>query len=196
MGLFGRLFGSNDYDAKDPQGHLKTKNYGRLDWEIDENEYTKQDYIASSEYLIPSDQTLKEVFGKLDAGETYVVNDVFFRVDYMGRPNEWHKKRDYMFQEITLRKKEKVEETEADVYVLEGIGTFLKEDFTGSALDSKTNDVSVYAEIIYKDNRLDIRNCGGFDDTDNWYAFMLLFKILEYYKYPTETCQTIPECSR
>ncbi|WNY22878.1 hypothetical protein MmiHf6_01700 [Methanimicrococcus hongohii] len=215
MGLFGKLFGSNEYNAKEPQGHLKTKNYNRLDWEIDDNEYTKQDYIASSEYIIPSHQTVTEFFGKLDAGEIYAVNDVFFRIDYMGRPKDWYKQRDYMFKEITLKKKEKSEEAEetakadekednlkeneeniktdsdTNVYVMEGTGTFLKEDYTGTILESETRDVSIYAEITYKNNRLDVRSCRGFDDTDNWYAFMLLFKILEYYKYPTETCKTV-----
>lgn len=190
MGLFGRLFGSNEYNANEPQGHLKTKNYKRLDWEIDDNEYKKQDYIASSEYLIPSNQTITEVFGKLDAGETYSVNDVFFRVDYMGHSDDWHKQRDYLFKEITLKKKEKTEEDTRDVYVLEGTGIFLKEDFTGRILESEKNDVAVYAEVVYKNNTLEIRNGSGFDHTDNWYAFMLLFKILEYYKYPTETCKT------
>lgn len=191
MGLFGKLFGFNKYDTTEPQGHLETKNYKRPDWEIDDNEYTKQDYIASSEYLIPSNQTITEIFGKLDAGETYVVNDVFFRVDYIGHTADWHKQRDYHFNEITLKKKDKTEEDDRDIYVLEGNGTFLKEDFTGRILESEKNDVLVHAEITYKNNRLEIRDATGFDDTDNWYAFMLLFKILEYYKYPTETCQTV-----
>lgn len=191
MGLFGKLFGSNKYDAKEPQGHLKTKNYRRLDWEIDDNEYTKQDYIASSEYIIPSHQTITEIFEQLNDGDVYTVNDVFFRIDYMGRAKDWYKQRDYMFKELTLQKKEKAEENDRDVYILKGTGTFLKEDFSGTILESDTNDVSVYSEISYKNNRLDIRNCGGFENTDDWYAFMLFFKMLEYYKYPTETCKTI-----
>ncbi|WNY28625.1 hypothetical protein MmiEs2_08210 [Methanimicrococcus stummii] len=191
MGLFGRLFGSNKHDATDPQGHLKTKSYKRLDWEIDDNEYTKQDYIASTEYIIPSDQTIREIFGKLDSSENFVVNDVFFRVDYMGHSNDWYKQRDYTFKELTLKKKEKTEDETNDIYILEGTGTFLKEDFTGTVLASEKNDVSIHAEITYKNNKLDIRNCCGFDDTDNWYAFMLFFKVLEYYKYPTETCKTV-----
>ncbi|MBZ3936095.1 hypothetical protein [Methanimicrococcus blatticola] len=191
MGLFGKLFGSNDYNANEPQGHLKTKNYRRLDWEIDDNEYKKQDYIASSEYIIPSNQTVIEVFDKLNSGEEYVVNDVFFRVDYMGRPDDWHKQRDYVFNELTLAKKEKTDADDKDIYVLGGSGTFLKEDFTGRILETETNDVSVSAEVTYKNNMLIIQNGNGFEDTDNWYAFMILFKILEYYKYPTEKCKTV-----
>ncbi|MCL2549988.1 MAG: hypothetical protein FWE78_03515 [Methanimicrococcus sp.] len=190
MGLFKKLFGSNDYNANEPQGHLKTKKYKRLDWEIDDNEYPKQDYIASTEYIIPSRQTIGEVFRKTDAGECFIVNDVFFRVDYMGKANDWHKQRDYTFNEITLLKKEKNDDEKTDVYIIKGTGTFLKEDFSGVELDVQTSDVSAYAEITYKNNRLEIKNCNGFDNTHDWYAFMLLFKILEYYKYPTKNCKT------
>ncbi|MDL2261759.1 hypothetical protein LJC08_05980 [Methanimicrococcus sp. OttesenSCG-928-J09] len=199
MGLFGKLFGSNKYDASEPQGHLKTKHYRRLDWEIDDNEYTKQDYIASSEYIIPSRQSVEEIFEQLNAdngnpgsnNSIYTVSNVFFRVDYMGRANDWYKQRDYTFTELTLRKKEKAEETDRDIYILEGTGTFLKEDFSGTILDSDIKDVSIYSEISYRNNRIDVRNCTGFDDTDDWYTFMLFFKMLEYYKYPTEACKTV-----
>lgn len=185
MGLFKKLFGSNEYNANEPQGHLKTKNYKRLDWEIDDNEYKKQDYIASTEYIIPSHRTIEEVFSKLDAGENFVVENVFFRVDYMGRPHDWYKLKDYTFKEITLWKKEKIEGAETDIYTIKGTGTFLKENFTGSFMDSYTSDVSAYAEMTYRSNRLEVITHSGFDDTDGWYAFMLLFKILEYYKYPS-----------
>ncbi|MDV0445617.1 hypothetical protein MmiAt1_12060 [Methanimicrococcus sp. At1] len=214
MGLFSKLFGSNKYNAEEPQGHLKTKRYKRLDWEISDSEYTKQDYIASTEYVIPSHQTITEVFEKLDNGAVLTVNDVFFRADYMGHGRDWYKQRDYMFKELTLRKKGEGEpceqscaseadespesdsevkkpESPKDVYVLEGKGTFLKEDFSGVVLESETNDVDIRAEVTYKNNRLDIRECSGFDNTDDWYAFMFFFKMLEYYKYPTETCKTI-----
>ncbi|MDR2944381.1 MAG: hypothetical protein LBU81_04765 [Methanosarcinales archaeon] len=191
MGLFGKLFGSNKYDANEHQGHLKTKNYKRLDWKIDENEYKKQDYIASSEYIIPSDQMIREVFDKTDSGRTYVVRDVLFRVDYMGYSNDWYKKRDYLFEEITLKKKEKTEQDDRNVYVLEGKGTFLKENMTGMNLESETKEITVYSEVTYKNNTLEVHNGRGFDDTDNWYAFMLLFKLLEYEKYPTESCKTV-----
>jgi len=68
MGLWGKLFGSDEYNAKEPQGHLKTKRYKRLDWEIDSNEYRKQDFIASSEYVIPSDQMILEILKELENG--------------------------------------------------------------------------------------------------------------------------------
>jgi len=190
MGLFKKLFGSNEYNANEPQGHLKTKKYKRLDWEIDDTEYLKQDYMASTEYLIPSRQTIEEVFGKMSTGEYFIVKDVFFRVDYMGRPSDWYKLREYIFHEITLLKKEKNEDESPDIYIIKGTGTFRKEDFTGVEFDTQTSDVSAYAEITYKNNELVIRNCSGFDNTHDWYAFMLLFKILEYYKYPTEKCIT------
>lgn len=187
MGLFGKLFGSNNYNAQEPQGHLKTKNYKKLDWEIDENEYTKQDYIASTEYIIPSRKTLSDVLEQTENGREFVVRDVFFRVDYMGHADDWYKQRDYLFHTLNFKKKK----DESGIYILEGSGIFLKEDFTGTQLESDKHPVSVYAEIRDKNKKIEIQNARGFDDTDNWYAFMLLFKILEYYKYPTDTCQTV-----
>ena len=181
MGLWGKLFGSNEHNTKDPQGHLKTKNYRKLDWVIDDEEYKKQDYIASTEYIVPSDSTMKEIIGEMNEGKKITVQNVFFRVDYVGRKDEWYKKRDYLFKELSLKKKEECAE---DIYILEGVGQFTKEDYTGATSETHIEDTTVYAEIIYKNNNIEINNCRGFDHTDNWYAFMLLFKVLEDFKYP------------
>jgi hypothetical protein len=189
MGLWGKLFGSDEYNAKEPQGHLKTKRYKRLDWEIDSNEYRKQDFIASSEYVIPSDQMILEILKELENGAELKVQNVLFRIDYIGKENEWHKKRDYVFEILTLKKKE----DESATYILEGVGEFIKENLTISERETITEDVCVYSEIKYENNRIEARNCTGYEETDNWYSFMLLFKILEYYKYPTENCRTVKE---
>jgi hypothetical protein len=182
MGLWGKLFGSNEHNAKDPQGHLKTKNYRKLDWVIDNEEYKKQDYIGSTEYIVPSDSTMNEIIGEMNTGKTFPVQDLFFRIDYIGRKNEWYKKRDYLFKELILKKKDDAEE----IYVLEGTGRFVKEDYTGATLETIDEETSIYAEISYKDSSIEIKNCSGFNQhTDNWYAFMLFFKVLEDFKYPT-----------
>jgi len=76
---------------------------------------------------------------------------------------------------------------------LEGVGEFIKENLTISEKETITEDVCVYSEIKYENNRIEARNCTGYEETDNWYSFMLLFKILEYYKYPTENCRTVKE---
>jgi hypothetical protein len=191
MGFWGKLFGSDEYNAKEPQGHLKTKHYRRLDWEIDENEYKKQDFIASSEYIIPSDQTLREILKELDDGTSLTVQDVFFRIDYMGKENEWYKKRDYIFSTLTLKKEIRCKENDTvPIYVLEGIGEFIRENRTFSDIETSVKDVCIRSEIGYENNALEVKNCTGYDETDNWYSFMLLFKLLEYYKYPTEKCCT------
>ena len=181
MGFFGKLFGSNEHDAKDTQGHLKTKNYKKLDWAIDDDEHKKQDYIGSTEYIVPSDSTMNEIIRGMNDGKTFPVRDVFFRVDYVGRKDEWHKKREYQFKELILKKKM---DSSEEVYILEGTGQYLKEDYTGAMLETLTEKTDIYAEIVYKDKTIEINNCRGFNHTDNWYAFMLLFKLLEDIKYP------------
>ena len=197
MGFWGKLFGSNEYNAKEPQGHLKTKHYRRLDWEIDENEYKKQDFIASSKYIIPSDQTVREILKELDDGASLEVQNVFFRIDFMGKENEWYKKRDYVFNTLTLKKKsdenesDENEKSKKTIYILEGAGEFIRENRTITDIEKTSKEVCIRSEIRYENSTLEARNCSGYDETDNWYSFMLLFKILEYYKYPTEECCTV-----
>ncbi|MDV0447465.1 hypothetical protein MsAg5_13600 [Methanosarcinaceae archaeon Ag5] len=193
MGVMDKILGKK---KKKPQ---------RLDWSLEDESRRQKDYIASSEYVIPSDKIMTSMIQEMESGHFFFSTNVFFRVDYVGKENEWYKKRDYTFSTLTLRKKpedahkkrtllhhdEPAENPAPHIYILEGDGIFLKENNSGLICDTEETDCHVYAEITYEDRLIQIKDCKGFEQTDDWYAFMLLFKLIEYYYKPSGDSVTV-----
>ncbi|WNY26811.1 hypothetical protein MsAm2_05910 [Methanolapillus ohkumae] len=223
MGLFDKLLGK------------KNKKIAPLDWKLDAESKNHKDYISSSEYTIPSDKIMSGLIRDMESGSCFSSENIFFRVDFMGKENEWYKKRDYLVQNLILQKKtaepaesaelrqepehktgdgnETVSESKNEmvsgskvdtttgfykspepgtsVFVLEGDGVFVKENNSGLICDTEETDCHFYAEFVYDNQSLYILKCKGFDQTDNWYAFMFLFKLIEYYYKPDGESRTV-----
>ncbi|WP_338103066.1 hypothetical protein [Methanolapillus millepedarum] len=186
-------------------GRNKKKPVQRLDWSLEDESRRQKDYIASSEYVIPSDKIMSGMIREMESGHIFFSTNIFFRVDYIGKENEWYKKRDYTFETLTLRKKteeehqkksifhhaDDAEKPNPPVYILEGDGIFIKENNSGLICETEETNCHVYAEITYENRLIHIKDCKGFEQTDDWYAFMLLFKMIEYYYKPSGDSITI-----